>query len=36
MLHVFDPRALHSIFVKDAEYYPHDLNPSKSASASSV
>ncbi|TFK82599.1 cytochrome P450 [Polyporus arcularius HHB13444] len=28
MLNLFDPKALHSIFVKDIDYFPHDLNPS--------
>ncbi|KAI0695585.1 cytochrome P450 [Cerioporus squamosus] len=28
MLNLFDPKALHSVLVKDADYFPHDLNPS--------
>ncbi|RPD55311.1 cytochrome P450 [Lentinus tigrinus ALCF2SS1-7] len=28
MLHLYDPKALHSVFIKDVENFPHDLNPS--------
>ena len=29
MLHVYDPKALHSILIKDVEQFPHDVAPSK-------
>ncbi len=29
MLHVYDPKALHSILIKDVEQFPKDLSPSK-------
>ncbi|RDX47337.1 cytochrome P450 [Lentinus brumalis] len=28
MLNLFDPKALHSVLVKDVDNFPHDLNPS--------
>ena len=31
LLHVYDPRALHHILIKDAEHFPKDTAPSKYA-----